>query len=70
MIDLLRVVYDISQGTVATRFRCGGTSDYDVITNSLLSKVRGKNSVVPFFSGHRVGPAHSAVSSFRCTRSR
>jgi len=31
------VIYDISQGIVATRFRYGGTSDYDYITNLLLS---------------------------------
>jgi len=35
--ETYNVIYDILQGIVATRFRCGGTSDYDRITNLLLS---------------------------------
>jgi len=31
------VIYDISQGIVATGFRSGETFDYDFITNLLLS---------------------------------
>jgi len=31
------VNYEISQSIVATRFRCGWTSDYDFITNLLFS---------------------------------
>jgi len=32
-----RVIYNISQGTVATGLRSGETSDYDFTTNLLLS---------------------------------
>jgi len=31
------VIYDISHGNATVRFRSGGTSDYDFITNLLLS---------------------------------
>jgi len=31
------VIYDIPQGIVATGFKSGKTSDYDFITNLLLS---------------------------------
>jgi len=35
--EVYTVIYDISQGIVATGFKCGGISDYDFITNLLLS---------------------------------
>jgi len=35
--SLYNVIYDISQGIIATGFRSGETSDYDFITNLLLS---------------------------------
>jgi len=58
---------NISQGSVATRLRCGGIFYENIAGNLLLSllvkefwklastgKVRGKNKVVPFVSGHSV----------------
>jgi len=58
---------NISQGSVATRLRCGGTFYYRFSRNLLRSpsvknfgnqlsfgKVRDKSRVVPFFSGHGV----------------
>jgi len=35
--EVTNVIYDISQGIIATRFQCGGVSDYSFITNLLLS---------------------------------
>jgi len=35
--EVHNVIYDISQGFVATVFKSGETSDYDCITNILLS---------------------------------
>ena len=35
--EAYNVIYDVSQDIVATRFWCGETSDYDFITNLLLS---------------------------------
>ena len=35
--EVYNVIYDISQGTVAMGFRPAETSDYDFITNLLLS---------------------------------
>jgi len=31
------MINDISQGNVATRFKCGGTADYCFIANLLLT---------------------------------
>jgi len=58
---------NISQGSVVTRLRCGGTFYYRFSRNLSRSpsvknfenqlsfgKVRDKNRVVPFFSGHGV----------------
>jgi len=33
------VIYDISHGIIATGFRSGETSDYDFITNLLISLI-------------------------------
>jgi len=35
--ELYNVIYDISQRIIATGFRSGETSEYDFITNLLLS---------------------------------
>jgi len=40
--EVYNVIYDISQGIVATEFRSGETSDYHFITDLLLSLILKK----------------------------
>jgi len=37
--EVYSVIYDISHGIIATGFRSGETSDYDFITNLLISLI-------------------------------